>query len=106
MKKKLLGLLPYAAILAVDFYLLPCLIKDTGMAMLMMLCVIPLAAFITAVIYGVRRGFGFLLAAAAMLLFLPSIFLYYNESAWIYVLIYGGITLAGNGLGGIFYQKR
>ena len=106
MKKKLAALLPYAAVLAADFYLLPCLIKNTGVAMLMMLCVIPLAAFITAVIYGVRRGFGFLLAAAAMLLFIPTIFLYYNESAWVYVLVYGAITLAGNGFGGIFYQKR
>ena len=53
MKKKLLTLLPYLAALAADFYLLPLLARDTGSAMLLMLIVMPLAAFLTGVAYGV-----------------------------------------------------
>jgi hypothetical protein len=106
MKKKLPGLLPYAAALAAAFYLLPCLTTDTGAAMVMMLCVIPMTAFFTAVIYGVRRGFDLLLPAAAMLLFAPTVLLFYNETAWPYVIIYGGIVLAGNGAGRIFHERR
>ena len=106
MKKKLLELLPYAAALAAAFYLLPCLMRDTGAAMVMMLCVIPLTAFFTAVLYGVRRGFDLLLPAAAMLLFAPTVFLFYNDTAWPYVFVYGAIALAGNGAGRIFHGKR
>ena len=106
MKEKFTGLLPYAAVLAVDFYLLPCLIQDTGAAMLLLLCVVPLAALITAVVYGLRHGFSLLLPAAAMVLFFPTIFLYYNISAWVYVVFYGLAALVGTGIGRLFYQKK
>ena len=106
MKEKLTGLLPYAAVLAADFYLLPCLMTDTGTAMLLMLCVMPLTALITAMIYGIRRGFSLLVPAAAMLLFAPSIPLHYNGTAWPYIAVYGIVALAGTGIGRIFYQKR
>ena len=65
MKDRLIPLAPYAALLAADFYLLPPLARDTGAAMLLMLCVMPLAAFITALACGMRRGFSPLLPAAA-----------------------------------------
>lgn len=106
MKNKLIKLIPYALVLAVDFYLLPFLIRDTGIAMLMMLCVIPLIAFMCSVIYGVRQGFNFILPITAVLLFFPTIFIFYNESALIYVAIYGIVTLVGNVVGRIFYKKR
>ena len=94
MKEKLTALLPYAAVLAVDFYLLPFLIRDTGSAMVLMLSIMPGIAFFCAV------------AIAAVLLFLPTIPLHYNTTAWIYAPVYGLIVLAGNGLGRLFYKKR
>lgn len=106
MKRKIRSSIPYIIAFAVDFYVLPFIIKDTGSAMFVMLCVIPLLAFICAVIYGVRQGFDFLLPLAAIVLFAPTIFIFYNPSAWSYVLIYGAITLAGTGAGRIFYRKR
>ena len=106
MKKRFISLIPYVIVLAVDFYLLPALIKDTGMAMVMMLCVIPLIAFACGAICGVRQGFEPLLTLLAMVLFFPTIFIYYNITAWAYVLIYGFIVLFGNGVGRIFYKKR
>ncbi len=106
MKRKLTGLLPYIAVLGLDFYLLPLLMRDTGGAMFVMLCLMPLGAFITAVIYGARRGFSLLLPAAALALFVPAVFIYYNSSAWVYALAYAVIVLAGNGLGRVFFGKR
>ena len=47
MKKRFLPLLPYLAVLTAVFYLLPLLMRDTGSAMFLMLCVMPLAAFLT-----------------------------------------------------------
>ena len=106
MKKKLLTFIPYAITLAFIFYVLPLLIRNTGLAMLVMLVVIPLFTFICAIVYGVRQGFDFLLTLIAAILFSPTIFIYYNSSAWIYIIVYAVITLAGNGIGRIFYKKR
>lgn len=106
MKKKLLTMLPYLAALAVDFYLLPILARDTGSAMFLMLCVMPLAAFLVGVVRGVREGFDILLPAAALILFMPTIFLHYNATAWVYAPVYALVVLAGNGLGRAFYKKR
>lgn len=106
MKKKYVTLLPYIAVLAVDFYLLPFLIKDTGTAMLLLLVVMPLAAFIAAVVYGLRNGFSVLLPIAATVLFIPTIFIHYNSSAWAYAVFYMAVVLAGTGVGKLFYGKR
>lgn len=106
MKKKFLTLTPYVITLALDFYLLPFFIKDTGSAMFLMLCVMPVIAFISSVICGIRNGFNALLAASAFVLFIPTIFIYYNSSAWVYSIVYAVIVLIGSGIGGAFYNKR
>lgn len=106
MKRKILNLIPYIIALAINFYLLPLVVKNTGMAMLMMLFVIPLIAFICALIYGVRQGFDFVLPIIATILFAPTIFIYYNSSAWVYIIAYAVIAFIGNGIGRIFYKKR
>ncbi len=106
MKKRFLPLLPYLAVLTAVFYLLPLLMRDTGSAMFLMLCVMPLAAFFTGAVHGLRRGFSLLLPLAALLLFLPTIFLFYNSSAWVYAPAYALIVLAGNGAGKLFHGKR
>ena len=100
MKEKLIALVPYALVLAAAFNLLPLLARDTGTAMLLMLWVTPLIALITALVYGMRRGFSLLLPAAAFFLFLPAV------SAWVYAVVYAVIVLVGNGVGRIFYGRR
>jgi hypothetical protein len=106
MKAKLLNMLPYLLVLAVDFYLLPLLAQNTGAAMLLMLCVMPLVALVIGVAYGLRRGFSIWLAVIALLLFIPTIFIYYNASAWVYPLFYALLVLVGNLIGRLFYMKR
>ena len=106
MKKKSLAQWLYLALLLVDFYLLPLLIKDTGSGIFLLLLIMPLLVFLGAVIYGVRYGLHWLLPLAAVIAFIPSIFLYYNETAWSYGVIYGVVAAEGNGVGRIFYNKR
>lgn len=106
MKKNVSALAPYLILLALDFYLLPLLARDTGSAMLLMLCVMPLTALVSAVVCGVRMGFRPALPIAAFLLFIPTIYMYYNSSAWVYPIAYGVIVLIGNGVGRLFFQKR
>ena len=106
MRKKLSAFLPYILALAILFYILPLRIRDTGSGMLIMLLVIPFLTFLCSVIYGIRQGFQPLLALVTAILFAPTIFIFYNESAWIYIVIYAVITLVGNGIGGAFYKKE
>ena len=106
MKQELRALAPYLAALGADFYLLPLLARDTGSGMLVMLCVMPLAALSTGVAHGARRGFSLWLPVAALLLFLPAIPLFYNWTAWPYAVVYALFVLAGMGVGRLFYGRR
>lgn len=103
--KKILTIIPYAIMLAIVFYLLPLLVNNTAFAMIMMLIIMPLLTFVCTLIYGVRQGFDFILPILAIVLFTPSIFIFYNSSAWIYIIIYAVIAIIGNSIGGLFYKK-
>ena len=83
-------------LLIIDFYVIPWFIKDTGSAMIVMLGIIPMVCFVTSMMYGIRNGFDFWYVFIVAILFIPSIFIFYNSSAWIYVVAYAGIALLGN----------
>ena len=51
MEKRIKNMLPYLGILAVDFYLLPFFMQNTGAAMLIMLCIMPLIALLVGVVH-------------------------------------------------------
>lgn len=87
-----------AALLAI-FYLPPLLIRDTGRAMLIMLCLMPLLCLLASFIAGRVGIFHWVWAPGAMLAFLPSLPLYYNSSAWVYAPAYGLLVLLGGEIG-------
>ena len=83
-------------LLFIDFYIIPRFIKDTGSAVIVTLMIIPLICLITSVFYGIRNGFDFWYILIAAIMFTPSIFVFYNSSAWVYVVGYAVIALLGN----------
>lgn len=83
-------------LLFVVFYVIPWLIKDTGSAMIVMLMMIPLICLITSIFYGIRNGFDFWYILIVAMMFAPSIFMFYNSSAWVYAVGYTVIALLGN----------
>ena len=83
-------------LLFIDFYVIPSFIKDTGSAMIVMLIIIPLICLLTSVFYGIRNGFDFWYILIVAIMFTPSIFMFYNSSAWVYVVGYTVIALLGN----------
>jgi len=54
--KRMLSMLPYWIVILLTFYLLPLLIQDTGMAILMMICVIPFICFVCSIVYGFKTA--------------------------------------------------
>ena len=95
----------YLFVLALSFYLLPLLINDTGSGMMMLLIVIPLICLVSSFFYGIRYSFNKWFAIIIAALFTPTIFLFYNYSAWVYIVGYGIIALIGNSIGMILYKQ-
>ncbi len=95
-------MLSYLLICVIAFYILPLLGEDTGSFILILLLAIPLVCFIASLSYGIKNGFNIIFPLIVGILFIPTIFIYYNSSAWIYIVGYVGISLVGNLLGSFF----
>ena len=95
----------YYLIIFIAFYLVPILIKDTGSGMAILFIVIPLIALITSLIYGLRNTFDFIYPLVVAIMFIPTLFIYYNASAWIYIISYSLIALIGELLGKTLQKK-
>ena len=80
---------------------LPAFINDTGTDIFFLLILTPIICFVTSIIYGIRHSFNLIFLLLIMALFIPTIFIFYNESAAVYVLIYGIIATIGNLLGSL-----
>lgn len=92
-------------IILIAFYIVPMLIKDTGSGMFILLIVIPLITLITSLIYGLRNTVDFIYPLIVAILFIPTLFIYYNSSAWVYVIAYSMIALIGELLGKTLQRK-
>lgn len=95
----------YYFIIFITFYLIPILIQDTGSGMFILLIVIPLITLITSIIYGLRNVFDFIYPLIVAILFIPTLFIYYNASAWTYILVYSIIAVIGELLGKTLQKK-
>lgn len=92
-------------IILIAFYLVPMLIKDTGSGMIILLVVIPLITFIASLMYGLKNTFDFFYPLLVAILFIPTLFIYYNTSAWIYIIVYSMIAVIGELLGKTLQKK-
>ena len=106
MKKKMLSLAVFTLINIACFYLMPAVITDTGSAMGMLLLVVPLCCLIISVVYGALNAFNIAYPIMVALVFIPTIWIYFNESAWVYSPAYGVIALIGNAIGAGIYHFR
>lgn len=104
--EKFRKMLPYLLAMIFVFYILPFLIIDTGSGMFILLIGIPMICYIASMIYGIKNSFNLLYPLFIMLLFAPSIFIFYNDSATIYIVIYGSISLIGNFIGSLIRKRK
>ena len=89
----------YILVMLAFYVAVPLLCRDTGSAIFTLLCLLPVILFILSLVYAKMNGFKWYLSLAVALLWLPIVFIYYNESAMIYALIYGVISFIGQGVG-------
>lgn len=88
----------YVLVMLAFYVAAPLLCRDTGSAMFTLLCLLPAILFILSLVYAKMNGFKWHLSIIIGLLWLPAI-IYLNESATVYVLIYGVISFVGQGVG-------
>ncbi|PID82317.1 MAG: exosortase [Clostridiales bacterium] len=88
----------YYLIIIASFYLLPFVIQDTGSAMVVLLILIPVSVFIVSLVFSLKNGFKLYFSLLVGLLFIPTIYIHYNESAWIYTVIYTLTSVIAQGL--------
>ena len=99
--KKIREMSVYLIVIILAFYVLPAFINDTGTGIFFLIILTPIICFVTSIIYGIRHSFNLIFLLIIMILFIPTIFIFYNESAAVYVLIYGIIAAIGNLLGSL-----
>lgn len=104
--EKLKKVLPFYCVILLDFYIVPFLMRDTGSAMFILLIIMPFICLVTSICYGIKNGFHFWFALIVALLFIPSIFIFYNSSAWIYIVVFGILALLGNIIAVPFYKSK
>jgi len=102
--KKIYNIWPYLLAMAAVFYLLPLVGKYLGSEMLLILLLL-FAILIICVVYGLKNGFNLLLPLCVGVIFWPSIYLFYNSTAWIFVVFFAVVALFGNGLGSLFRRR-
>lgn len=91
--------------LLIDFYIVPLVIQDTGSAMVVMLVILPMICLITSIFYGIRNGFDFWYILIVAIMFTPTLFIFYDSSAWVYIIGYAIVALIGV-LIGLPFRKR
>jgi len=91
-------MLPYFFISALAFYLFPLFVFDARNNIFLLLLILPIICILLTCFFGILNRFSLahlLLPIGIGIMFLPSVFLFYNPTA----LLYGAIFAALSGLG-------
>lgn len=101
-------LIPYLTVQFVLFYILPLFILniDVQSWILVLLFINPLVTLINSFVFGLKTGFNPVYTILVGILFVPTVFIFYNSSALIYAVIFGFVSLFGDILGNLFRKIK
>ena len=107
---KLRAMIPYLCVIFAVFLIMPAAASfftpeadsDYYLNYLLIWIFFPGVSIISGIIYGIKNTFTIFLPVFTFLLFLPTCFLFYVSSYWMYGVIYGGFSAAGVIIGRIF----
>lgn len=95
-------LIPYTIFLSLVFFLIPIVTKmDTRIELMITLLIVlnPITCLGTGAIFGIKHGFKPYFLMLVSLLCIPSIYIFYNGTAFFYVVLYLFFSAAGLGIG-------
>lgn len=82
----------FAAPVALAFYLLPMISKDSTYSTVVLKIVLPVLSATVSFFFGIRYGKDLSVSSAVILMLFPSIFFYYDSSSCVYIIAYGAIS--------------
>lgn len=93
-------------LLILNYYVIPPLfIIDTGSGMFILLIFVPLMVFFLSLLYSKIKGFKWYFSIVVSLLWIPSVYIFYNDSALVYCLIYCAVSFTGQLIGNFFKKQ-
>lgn len=92
-------MIKYLCMLTV-YYLLPILFHDTGGFIVYLLVIAPFMSFLCGLFPSMKYGYELLFPILCGVLFVPSALIYFNETAFIYAILYAACAFFGSVLGG------
>jgi len=95
----------FILISVVVFYLLPLLSNSTGSFIVLLVFVFPSIIGMASLFYGIKNRLDFYFPLLVGILFIPSIFIYFNSPAWVYAIVYSLSSLFGVYIGGKIKSK-
>lgn len=105
-------ILPYLTTLLLSYYLFPMIVIylpnriNLGLFLLPILIVNPLTVLLTNFGYAVKYGWNIILPFLTAVTFLPAIYIYYNDSALPYLVMYLILALIAVVIGGLVKKYR
>lgn len=95
-------ILTYLFLNILVFYTIPVISSLTNDKFPHLILLIPALCLLVALIFGFKYNFKYFYPILVMLVYTPSIYLFYNESVIIYIFMYGMLALSGNLIGSLF----
>ena len=105
MKPVLRSFLPHLIVFVAVFYLLPlpsvfdAHTTDTGLLMYSLLIIFPAVCFVVHIVFSLKHGFLWYLPLITGAVFAPTVFLYYNSTAIVYIFSYIVLSYIGAAAG-------
>ena len=98
--------LPYVFVMLCGFYMLPPLLRSVVGETVLLLAILPGLCLLCAAIYGWRHRISWLYPCVMAVLFVPAVFLFFDQNDLIYVAAYAVTTLAGCLIGTFLSGKK
>lgn len=103
---RLRPMIPYLVVAILAFYVLPLFIIDTGSGMAILLVAIPAIILVSSEFYGMKHSWDWLYPFLVLVVFLPAVFTFFNETAIVYGPAYGILALVGSFLGSLISRRK
>ncbi len=96
----------YFLLAIIGFYVFPLFCSKEIVDSYFLTAVNPIVFFICSYCYGAVRPHSWWFPISLVMIFIPTLFIYYDKSDWYYLVGYAGVSIIGSAIGWFLYKKR
>lgn len=98
-------MIPYMIVAAIFFYILPLFNSSDSYISILLLVIFPVLVGILGYHYGIKNEFNLIFHSIISLLFVPTVFIYYDLAVLSFWLVYDFLLLISNSIGNYVRKK-